>query len=90
MYGAGSPKPSIFPRVFAMLSTPDVIEHSYGESLVPVSDNGGSEPHNHPSWRGNSYQLIPTAFSWPPTISNGSDISKILTISPKEIVMMAK
>ena len=68
--------------------------HSDGSNLQSVKLNHSptvlSTPDSHQSWRGNLYNWIPMAVVPVPALSKGSALIEIRTISPKEIVTIAK
>ena len=55
-----------------------------------VSGPGVLEPQNHQFSNGRGYEEIPIAEPTEPTLSRGSPARRTLTISPREMVTIAK
>ena len=73
-----------------MLPIPTTSLHSSALIAPPESFSGGSLPQNHQLCSGRAYLEMPIEEPQDPALSNGSPISRTLTISPRDIVTIAK
>ena len=78
------------PSFSAKLPIPMTSEHSKGLSSSPASSTGVLLPQNHQFSNGCAYLEIPIDEPQEPALRRGSPISRTRTISPSEMVTMAK